>query len=70
VEADISEEHISSIFKDKEQTENSSDCRMIHAAFLLGLFFDPDDRGDMFLRKVFDFHRTTLCYNAKRYSPS
>jgi hypothetical protein len=23
-----------------------------HASFLFGLFFDPEDRGDMFLRNV------------------
>jgi hypothetical protein len=27
-------------------------CYMLHAGFLLGLFFDLEDRGDMFLRNV------------------
>jgi hypothetical protein len=27
-------------------------CYLIHAGFLPGLFFDPDDGGDMFLRKL------------------
>jgi hypothetical protein len=26
-----------------------SACYLIHAGFLLGLFFDPEDGGDMFL---------------------
>jgi hypothetical protein len=25
-------------------------CDLLHVAFLLGLFFDPDDEGDMFVR--------------------
>jgi hypothetical protein len=25
---------------------------LLYAAFLLGLFFDPVDRGDMFLRNI------------------
>jgi hypothetical protein len=27
-------------------------CYLLHAGFLLGLFFDPEDGGDMFLRNV------------------
>jgi hypothetical protein len=37
---DVSEEHTASIFR-------LATC--IHADFLLGLFFDPEDGGDMFL---------------------
>jgi hypothetical protein len=33
-----------------EQT--SSTCYLLHAGFLLGLFFDPKDGGNMFLRNV------------------
>jgi hypothetical protein len=29
-----------------------SACNLLHAGFLLGLFFDPEDRGDMFFRNV------------------
>jgi hypothetical protein len=27
-------------------------CYLLHVGFLLGLFFDPEDGGDMFLRNV------------------
>jgi hypothetical protein len=27
-------------------------CYLFHAGFLLGLFFDSEDGGDMFLRNV------------------
>jgi hypothetical protein len=36
----------SSIFWDSE----SSACYLLHAIFLRGLVFDPEDGGDMFLR--------------------
>jgi hypothetical protein len=39
---DVSEEHIASIFR----------ATCFHAGFLLGLFFDPEDGVDMFLRNV------------------
>jgi hypothetical protein len=34
-----------------------------HAGFLLSLFFDPEDRGDMFLKTSVHFQRTT-CFHA------
>jgi hypothetical protein len=30
----------------------SEACYLLHAGFLLGLFFDPNDGGDIFLRKI------------------
>jgi hypothetical protein len=31
---------------------SSTACYMLHACFLLGLFFDHEDGGDMFLRNI------------------
>jgi hypothetical protein len=28
-------------------------CCLLHADFFLGIYFDPEDGGDIFLRKVF-----------------
>jgi hypothetical protein len=30
----------------------SRSCYLLHAGFLFGLFFDPEDGGDMFFRNV------------------
>jgi hypothetical protein len=44
--SDISEEYVSSIFRAEEA------CYLLHVGFLLDLFFDSGDVGDMFLRNV------------------
>jgi hypothetical protein len=44
--ADVSEEHIASIFS------RALLATCFQAGFRLGLFFDPEDGGDMFLRNV------------------
>jgi hypothetical protein len=45
----VSEEYIASIFRVEEQVLFAT-C--FHADFLLGLFFDPENWGGMFLRNV------------------
>jgi hypothetical protein len=35
---------------------------LFHVDFLVGLFFDPKDRGNMFLRNVVDFQQATRRY--------
>jgi hypothetical protein len=36
----------------KFQQVDYSACYRLHTGFLLGLFFDPEDAGDMFLRNI------------------
>jgi hypothetical protein len=47
--SDVSEEHVASIFR---AWQAELGCYILHAGFLICLFFDPDDGGDMFLRNV------------------
>jgi hypothetical protein len=35
-------------------------CHLLHAGFLLGLFFDPEDRGNMFFKTSVYFQETML----------
>jgi hypothetical protein len=49
---DVSEEQIASIFRVGRISTGSRDRYLLHAGFLLGLFFDPGDGGDMFRRNV------------------
>jgi hypothetical protein len=37
--------------KNKTNVEETA-CCPLHAGFLFGLFFDPEDEGDRFLRNV------------------
>jgi hypothetical protein len=37
-------------YKSNEKPEEIANC--FHSGSLLGLFFDPEDAGDMFLRNV------------------
>jgi hypothetical protein len=47
-----------------QQETRGCACHLIHADFLLGLFFDPEDVGDMFLRNV-----GLLSTDYRRYTP-
>jgi hypothetical protein len=41
-----------SLVKVEEKVEQSSTLYLLHAVFWLGLLFEPEDGGDMFLRNV------------------
>jgi hypothetical protein len=43
-------EHVASIFRVEE--EQGSACYLLQDGFLIGLFFEPEDGGDMFLRNA------------------
>jgi hypothetical protein len=45
-------------------------CYLLHAGFLFGLFFDPEDGGDMFLRNVVRFSTNYAASTPRRYSSS
>jgi hypothetical protein len=45
----VSEEHITSIFRVEEQ---ETSVKQVASTFLLGLFFDPEDGGEILLRNV------------------
>jgi hypothetical protein len=50
----VSEEHVTSIFRVKEQDkqQNSWICHLLSCCFLLDLFLDPEVRGNIFLQNV------------------
>jgi hypothetical protein len=44
------QEHVASIFKaEKYPKQEIFTCHLLHADFLLGLIFDPEDGGAIFL---------------------
>jgi hypothetical protein len=48
------EEHVVTIFRVEEQAKQETSVKQVArpACYLLGLFFDPEDGGNMFLRNV------------------
>jgi hypothetical protein len=48
----------------------SSACYVLHAGFLLGLFFDPEDRGNVFLQNVCWFSTDYMALYPRRQSSS
>jgi hypothetical protein len=53
---DVSEEHIASIFRIREEAEQETSRALLatsfQARFLPCLFFDPENGSDMFLRNI------------------
>jgi hypothetical protein len=58
---DVSEEHIAFILGSKFKSSRISACKQLTRR-KFGLFFEPEDGGDMFLRNVVDFRCTTRRY--------
>jgi hypothetical protein len=51
--ADVSEEHVAFIFRVEEADQETNVKQVANSGgLLLGLFFDPENKGDMFLRNV------------------
>jgi hypothetical protein len=48
--------------KNQRESRWKAACRLLSCSFLLGLFFDPEDGGDMFLITSVDFQRATRRY--------
>jgi hypothetical protein len=50
------EEHITSIFRNEEQVKQETNmnqgCCLLDVGFLLGLVFNPEDGGDVFLQNT------------------
>jgi hypothetical protein len=50
---DVSEEHVSSTFRIEEYAKRAISMNDITSSvYLLDLFFDPEDGGNMFLRSI------------------
>jgi hypothetical protein len=50
----VPEEHVASIFRFEEQAKQETSMKQakFRAGFLLRLLFNPEDGGEIFLRKV------------------
>jgi hypothetical protein len=65
----VSEEHIAFVIRVEERDEQKSTVKaggqQRLAGFLLGLFFDPEDGGNMFLRNVYLFSTDYTAFNPR-----
>jgi hypothetical protein len=50
------------IYGSEESSVEAGGKQSFHAGFLLGLFFEPEDEADTFLRNVHDSQLTTRHY--------
>jgi hypothetical protein len=72
------EEHVASIFRVEEYTKQetsirqaaSEDCCLLHAGFMLGSLFNPEDGGGMFLLSVrwLSMVYKMLCLRSRSFS--
>jgi hypothetical protein len=54
----------------KDKSKKSHVCYLLYLGFLLGLFFDPEDGGDIFFRNIGSLSTDYTMLYLRRYNSS